>query len=331
MSAESKPALSVIVPVYNVEAYLGACIDSILGQTFEDFEVILVDDGSTDGCPAICDGYAERDGRVKVVHKANGGLSSARNAGMAAAHAGIYSFIDSDDLVHPQMLEALMAPLSADPSVGVAVCAYERIRGEEDCDLQVKSVPSAEIVDPVRALEVVYGNEVPNITFVAWNKVYRRSLFERSGVLYPEGKLYEDGFTTYRLLYEARKVAIVDARLYFYRVRPGSIVSGKKNVDESRMDELEADVEAWEFFRGRERSLAVASTKSLLRTCMGIWGDAGDGGFGPEAKRRAVSVYKKVWRESSKLLNNEPKKKLAYGLFAAMPYIAIRLFAGTGK
>ncbi len=331
MTVENKPALSIIVPVYNVEAYLGACVDSILGQTFDDFEVILVDDGSTDGCPAMCDGYAERDGRVKVVHKANGGLSSARNVGMAVASAEIYSFIDSDDLVHPQMLEALMAPLSADPSIDVSMCAYERCHGEEGCDLQARAIPPTGIVDAVRALEIVYGNEIPNITFVAWNKVYRRSLFERSGVLYPEGKLYEDGFTTYRLLYEARKIAIVDARLYFYRVRPGSIIWGKSNVNESRMDGLEADVEAWEFFHGKERSLAVASTKSLLRTCMSIWGDAGNDGYGPEAKRRAMAVYKKTWCESSRLLADEPKKKLAYRLFLIMPYVAVRLFARMGK
>lgn len=328
MSIECTPALSVIVPVYNVEPYLCACVDSILGQTFRDFELILVDDGSTDGCPAICDAYVERDSRVRVIHKDNGGLSSARNAGMRATRAELLSFIDSDDFVHPQMLEALVAPLLADASVGVAMCAYRRCDGEDECDMGIKKLPAPEIMGAVCALETVYGNAVPNITFVAWNKVYRRELFEKSGVEYPEGKLYEDGFTTYRLLYEAEKVALVDEQLYFYRVRPGSIVSGKKRVDERRMDELDADIEAWEFFRDKVRSLATASTKALLRTCMCIWSDAGEDGYGPAAKKRAMDVYKDVWHVSSKRLRGEPSKWLAYGLFPYIPRMVGRVIIG---
>lgn len=325
MSGESKPALSVIMPVYNVGPYLCACVDSILCQTFGDFELILVDDGSTDGCPAICDAYEGRDPRVRVVHKENGGLSSARNAGMRAARAELLSFIDSDDFVHPQMLEALTAPLLADASTGVAMCTYRRCDGEDECDMGTRKLPTPEIMGAVCALETVYGNVVPNITFVAWNKVYRRELFEKSGVEYPEGKLYEDGFTTYRLLYEAEKVALVDEQLYFYRVRPGSIVSGKKRVDERRMDELDADIEAWEFFRDKERSLATASTKALLRTCMGIWGDAGEDGFGPAAKKRVMDVYKSVWRASSKTLRLEPAKWVVYGSFLLWPRLVCRM------
>lgn len=328
MSIDFKPALSVIVPVYNVEPYLCACVDSILGQTFRDFELILVDDGSTDGCPAICDAYVERDSRVRAIHKDNGGLSSARNAGMRATRAELLSFIDSDDFVHPQMLEALVTPLLADASVGVAMCAYWRCDGEDECDMGIRKLPAPEIMGAVCALETVYGNAVPNITFVAWNKVYRRELFEKSGVEYPEGKLYEDGFTTYRLLYEAENVALVDEQLYFYRVRPGSIVSGKKQVDERRMDELDADIEAWEFFRDKVRSLATASTKALLRTCMCIWSDAGEDGYGPAAKKRAMDVYKDVWRASSKTLRGEPSKWLAYGLFPYIPRMVGRVIIG---
>ena len=319
MSEENMPALSVVVPVYNVDAYLRVCVDSLLGQTFGDFELILVDDGSTDECAAICDEYVARDERVRVVHKENGGLSCARNAGMAVARAELLAFIDSDDLVHPQMIEALVTPLLHDESIGVSMCAYQRVCGECECDMGARELPEPEVVDCVSALEAVYGNTVPNITFVAWNKVYRRSVFELSGVIYPEGKLYEDGFTTYRLLYEAGRVAIVDAQLYCYRVRPGSIVSAKKRVDERRMDELDADIEAWEFFRGREQTLATASTKALLRTCMGIWVDASEDGYGPTAKRRAMDVYKDVWSVSSKLLRFEPAKWVAYGLFPSMP------------
>lgn len=101
------PTISVIVPVYNVEPYLRQCVDSILGQTFRDFELILVDDGSPDGCPAICDEYAKMDSRVKVIHKENGGLSSARNAGLDVAKGKYIAFVDSDDWIHPEMSETM--------------------------------------------------------------------------------------------------------------------------------------------------------------------------------------------------------------------------------
>lgn len=325
IKAEEKPTLSVIVPVYNVEPYLRACVDSILAQTFPDFELILVDDGSTDGCPALCDAYEGQDPRVRVIHKENGGLSSARNAGMRSARAELLSFIDSDDFVHPQMFQTLVAPLLVNACIGISMCTYQRCVGEDECDLRMKKLSDPEVIDAVRALEMVYADVVPNITFVAWNKVYRRELFEKSGVEYPEGKLYEDGFTTYRLLYEAEKVALVDEQLYFYRVRPGSIVSSKKRVDERRMDELDADIEAWEFFRDKVRSLATASTEALLRTCMGIWGDAGEDGYGPTAKKRVMDVYKSVWRASSKTLKLEPAKWVVYGSFLLWPRLACRM------
>lgn len=323
---EEKPTLSVIVPVYNVEPYLRACVDSILAQTFRDFELILVDDGSTDGCPALCDAYEGQDPRVRVIHKENGGLSSARNAGMRSARAELLSFIDSDDFVHPQMFQTLVSPLLVDACIGISMCTYQRCVGEDECDLRMKKLSEPEVIDAVRALEMVYADVVPNITFVAWNKVYRRELFERAGVEYPEGKLYEDGFTTYRLLYEADKAAIVDASLYFYRVRPGSIVSGKKNVDVRRMDELEADLEAWNFFRDKEKGLRIASTKTVLRTCVSIWVDAGDEGYGPIAKNKALSVYKTIWAKGSATLFHEPVKWAAYGLFPFIPRIISRFF-----
>ncbi len=320
------PALSVVVPIYNVEPYLHSCVESLLAQTFRDLELILVDDGSTDGCSAICDSYARLDSRVRVLHKENGGLSSARNAGMAIARASYLSFIDSDDLVHPQMLESLMLSLLRNEDVGASMCAYLRISSENECDMRKRVMPDAEVVESVHGLEMVYGNLVPNIAFVAWNKIYRRDLFDRSGVRYPEGKLYEDGYTTYRLLYEAEKVAILDEPLYFYRTRPGSIVSGRSQVDERRMDEIEADIGAWDFFRDKEKSLAIASAKSLLRTCMSVWRDAGDEGYGPEAKRQAMATYKSTWQACCKLLASEPKKWVAYSLFRFFPEVVSRVF-----
>lgn len=319
MLASGTPMLSVIVPVYNVGKYLYACVESILAQTFQDFELILVDDGSTDECPAICDACKESDSRVVVIHKENGGLSSARNAGMAVARAKLLSFIDSDDFIHPQMLEALLNPLLSDDHTSISMCAYSSFTLEDKCRVGRMHLPSPKTFDSVRALEMVYGNEIPNITFVAWNKIYRRSLFEQAAVSYPEGKLYEDGFTTYRLLYEADRVAIVNAELYFYRKRPGSITASKNTVDGHLLDAVEADYGAWKFFSGKERCLAVASTKALLRTCMRIWLDSGEDVYGRAVRQQVMSVYKRVWSKDSKLLKREPSKRLAYGLFPLIP------------
>lgn len=223
--------VSVIVPVYKVEPYLHRCVDSILGQTFTDFELILVDDGSPDGCPAICDEYAVKDSRIHVIHQENAGLSAARNTGidwvLATSDSQWISFVDSDDWIHPQYLSVLLYA-ALEHHVPISMCEAEHTNGTEYTVSEVikKSFPmSAE-----EAYTSRYG-----MSMVAWGKLYRRDCFH--SVRFPIGKLHEDVFTTYRLLFAVSKVAICDTPLYYYFYNTEGITHAPWTI--RRLDEVE--------------------------------------------------------------------------------------------
>ena len=213
--------ISVIVPVYKVEKYIHRCIDSILAQTFTDFELILVDDGSPDNCGKICDEYAEKDNRIHVIHKENGGLSDARNAGIDWAFENSNSewitFIDSDDWIHPKYLEALYNAVQQ-TGCSISVCGFERTEGEEP------------VVDDNALTPSLYNSEelycVKNVNaIVAWGKLYKKEDF--ANIRYPVGKIHEDEFTTYKILFKYENVAFVDQPLYSYYNNPNGIIKSK--------------------------------------------------------------------------------------------------------
>ena len=206
-------AISVIVPVYKVERYLKRCVDSILDQTFRDFELILVDDGSPDRCGEICEKYAEKDKRIVVLHRENGGLSAARNTGLdwifANSNSTYVTFIDSDDWVHPQYLEILSRVIESN-NVAVSVGQFERVKERTTRNEKKKNVfPKEEIMET----EVFFLRHEWNFNY-ACGKLYRREYFNE--VRYPEGKNFEDTFTTYKVLFAGKTVAFIDYPLYYY-------------------------------------------------------------------------------------------------------------------
>lgn len=210
--------ISVIVPVYKVEPYLRRCVDSILGQTFTDFELILVDDGSPDNCPAICDEYARKDTRVHVIHQENGGLSAARNAGIDWAFANSDSqwltFVDSDDWVHPEMLERLLNA-ALDHHVAVSICGYAETKGEE------LEINADQLTPQIWIPEDFFVERNVNAT-VAWGKLYQKDCFQ--GIRYPVGKQHEDEFTTYKILFQFKTIIAISAPLYAYFQNEASIM-----------------------------------------------------------------------------------------------------------
>lgn len=225
--------ISVIVPVYKVEDYLDRCVESILAQTFTDFELILVDDGSPDNCPALCDAWAEKDKRIKVIHKENGGLSDARNVGFAASCGEWITFIDSDDYVHPQMLQALY-DATKKYDVKVSACGFTRTEGEP-----LEGNP--DLTANLWSAEDFYMQRNVNAT-VAWGKLYHRSVV----LPYPVGKLHEDEFVTYRILFACGHIAVLDAKLYGYYQNPASIM--KSTWNPKRLDVMAAYQEQIAFF-----------------------------------------------------------------------------------
>ena len=250
------PKISVIVPIYKVEKYLNRCIDSILNQTFTDFECILVDDGSPDNCGKICDEYAKKDKRVKVIHKPNGGLSDARNAGIDVAQGECLSFIDSDDWIHPQMLEILYNGIVKN-NVILSVCAYEETENEK---------PFENIENPIfeirNGMDFLIKNNVTAI--VAWNKLYHKSLFD--GIRYPVGKIHEDEFVTYKILYKAGNIAFCDEKMYMYFENVEGIT--KKEWSIKRFDAYFAFKEQEIFFKDKKDERMLLFTKKRTMDCI---------------------------------------------------------------
>lgn len=209
--------ISVIIPVYRVEEYIRKCLDSIVSQTYQELEIILVDDGSPDNCGMICDEYAERDNRVKVIHKSNGGLSSARNAALDVIKGNWVICVDSDDYVHPDMIRRLHE-VAVCNSAQISICAHYEERGDKLLITQ-RVYDDIRIWDKKTALEkLVEDNDIKSY---AWGKLYKAELFD--GVRYPDGRNYEDIATTYFLFDKADKIVKIPDYLYYYLIRKDSI------------------------------------------------------------------------------------------------------------
>jgi glycosyltransferase involved in cell wall biosynthesis len=207
--------ISVIVPVYNAERYLARCVDSVLGQTHRELELILVDDGSSDASGAICDEYAARDPRVRVIHKANGGVSAARNDGLEASRGEFIAFCDNDDFYAPGMLERLWDMCLAGD------CDVAQCRPAKGSDESLATPPREEVrvLESRRMLENFYTEA----TIYIWDKLYRRRVWE--GVRFPVGSYTgEDLFVVHRLLWAAGRVAVTRERLYYHFRNPGSVM-----------------------------------------------------------------------------------------------------------
>ncbi|MDY4279090.1 MAG: glycosyltransferase [Faecalicoccus sp.] len=215
--------LSIIVPVYQVEAHIDECITSILDQTFRDFELILVDDGSLDRCPAICDVYAQKDSRIRVIHQKNQGLSAARNTGLQAARGDYIGFVDSDDFIEASMYEKLLDNLEREKA-DISVCGRYKVWGDKKIQEQKSNV--YKVMDSAQALALMNTNVLGYFDVAAWDKIYKRSCFK--GIEFPEGKLCEDWFVMYKLFFNAHRIVYDSIPLYNYRQRTGSITHGKK-------------------------------------------------------------------------------------------------------
>ena len=243
--------ISVIVPVYNVAPYLRKCMDSILFQTYQNLEIILIDDGSTDESSDICDEYQKRDNRIIVIHQQNGGLSAARNSGLDVAKGDFISFIDSDDWIHQDYFKQLIK-YSQVKGINIDIVQCGIIKTHTDqISSEVKLHDTGRVYSGHNAAKMLY--EPGAICFiVVCNKLYRKSLF--TNLRFPIGKMNEDEFLNYKLLYESSYVISLNDRMYFYRQRNGSIMSKVKNS--FNLDALEAyDERIFYFKKNRDKYL----------------------------------------------------------------------------
>lgn len=259
------PKISVIIPIYRVEQYLCKCVESVLAQTYHNMEVILVDDGSPDGCGKICDEYAERDERVKVIHKPNGGVASARNAGLAAATGEWIGWVDSDDWAEPALFETLLRG-ALETSAEISVCGHwEEYRGRRE----VSGWQERRVLDTEQALgELLENGRMKNLL---WDRIFHRTLFD--GLQFPEGRTYEDIAVMHWLFLRAEKVACLPEVLYHYRQREGSIVDNTSLgnrinhyiASKERYDALSGE---WPQFRQLMEAQCVASAVGIWAGCL---------------------------------------------------------------
>lgn len=237
--------ISIIVPVYNIEKYLENCVESILNQTFKDLEIILVDDGSTDNSGKICDIYKHKDKRIKVIHKENGGLSSARNCGIEIASGEYIGLVDSDDYIHPQKYEILYKN-AIKYSSDIVVSSYKSVYTTSDLELYNPIKIEGEITNytSLEAQEELYKEKSLDFS-ISWTKLYKKCLFDN--LRYEVGRIYEDEFMIHKILHKSKIITYVPAKLHFYYQREGSIMHSKYSI--KNLDEIYYKMDRADFYR----------------------------------------------------------------------------------
>lgn len=289
--------VSIIVPVYDIEEYLVECIESILAQTWKHFEIILVDDGSTDSSGKMCDEYAEKYNCIFVIHKKNGGLSSARNAGIDVARGNYLAFIDSDDVVHPDYLRELVNIVEKENADLVACdfCVGTSCQWGETSEIKYDIRRDEDV------LERMNDNDV--VVTVAWNKLYHAKFFKEYNLRYPEGKIHEDMFLTPQILHCTNKMVITNQKLYFYRQRKNSIMNSSFSI--KQLDSLEAiEFRIALFTKWDKKELQLKEYESYIRKAKELYRKMKNG-----EEEEYEQEKKKI---KMKMLNILKEKKVVY-------------------
>lgn len=248
--------ISVIVPVYNVERYLSECIESIIAQTYRDIEIILVDDGSTDSSGNLCDKLVKADSRIKVIHKNNGGLSSARNAGLILAKGEYITFIDSDDFIDSNMFDFMMNKFNIDSSLDIVSCCYETfVDGTKNYKPFLSKINSGRFSN-VEYLNLILKHQVDN---GVCNKIYRRRCLEK--IHFIEGRINEDVLFNVSVLLEINYIYYIKKPFYKYRTRKGSIT---RQVNPSQFDYIINALDICEQIRNKYDSLFNTALEGYL-------------------------------------------------------------------
>lgn len=254
----SNPLVSVIVPIYNVENYLPRCVDSIINQEYKNLEIILVDDGSPDNSPQLCEEYAKKDNRIKVVHKENGGLSDARNAGMKIATGEYVSFIDSDDWLDLKTFSVTISKMLETKS---EIGAFDFVKAYDDVEATPDLSDEFEVMSSEQAIESTIDNV--KVRTQVWNKIYKRSLLD--GIEFIKGKLNEDEFFTFRVLHRANNIVYLHRQCYYYYQRQTSIMG---NYTLRHLDMVDGVKERLLFISDNYPALYSKAKRSFCSVCL---------------------------------------------------------------
>lgn len=252
--------ISVIVPVYKVEPFLDRCVQSIVDQAYSNLEIILVDDGSPDNCPAMCDVWATKDSRIKIIHKVNGGLSDARNVGMNIATGELMGFVDSDDWIAPDMYQNLYNLMMKDDS-DIVACGVKMV-WEDGNAPQMLTKSCNCVLSTDEAMKAIIDEDL--LKHPVWYKLYKTALIQN--IPFPVGKYHEDVFWSYQAIGAAQRISVTDYVGYFYRQRSGSIMGEQYTL--KRLYAVEATVNLCAYVEEKFPELAGLAQGKLIGCCM---------------------------------------------------------------
>lgn len=308
--------VSVIVPVYKVEKYLHKCMDSILAQTYTELEILLVDDGSPDNCPAICDEYAQKDGRIRVIHKKNGGLSDARNAALDVMTGRYVTFVDSDDYIPPDAVETLYNALI-----------------ENDADLAVGNLASVseageinEMYTPARELTVLEGDGILSTLNqpCAPVKLYKKEIFDE--LRYPVGRLYEDLFVYHKVLSRVNRCVLTGKVAYYYLIRSGSIMHSEYDIRFTDVIFALKDRYNWLDSIGQDKLADEAALFIYSRAAVAFAHLDKADPVHAEKLREVKKIYDGLWKRLLTADGVSAKQKLRLVMLKYMPGLHSKLF-----
>lgn len=308
--------ITVIIPVYNVEQYLARCVDSIVAQTYQNLEIILIDDGSPDHCGEICDAYAEKDSRIRVIHKKNGGLSDARNAALDVCTGEYISFVDSDDYVSEDFIETLYHAIKKHHTK-LAICGIMKV--DESGKLATDYAPS-DTEKRVTGCEMVETMWRPS----ACNKLYHRTLFE--GIRYPVGKIYEDLFIYHDILERVDSISFTGGNSYYYFNRQGSIMN--REYDIRNADLIEGlDLRINKLRKMGYGELADQQLPFVFNNTVVAFEELADTSETTRKKKKeAKAICDRHFREMMLFHGFTTPQKVKIALFRFLPFIFTRLF-----
>lgn len=316
MKETTEPLISIVVPIYKVEKYLNRCVDSILNQTYHNIEVILVDDGSPDQCGVICDEYQKKDTRIKVIHKKNGGLSDARNAGIKIAHGEYITCIDSDDFISPVFLENLWTAMKKSKCEIATSWFVDYYEGDKIPKAQKLDIKDIQVLNREEFYERLLYQDGVEVS--AWGKLYKANLFQ--GVEYPVGKLYEDIPTTYRLVEKTTRIAVIPNVDYFYFQRKTSIAQAKFSI--AKMDAIRYMNDFKNFITVNYPSLKKAAECRYFSTVCNIVFQIKDTNY----ENERIMLWKEIkkYRKSIAFNSSARKKAKVAAIISYLGYDVLR-------
>ena len=304
---ENNFLVTIVVPMYNVEKYIEKCLDSLINQTYKNIEILVINDGSKDNSLIIAERKAKEDNRIKIISQLNQGLSAARNTGMDNAKGQYICFVDSDDFVHPDYVKLLLECIVKN-NADISVCDFLYI--DEKGNTWKRKDKENKIYNNIEALKDIFCKE-QNTEVMTWNKLYKIELFKDNNIYFPVGKYHEDNFTTYKLYYYSKKVAMISDELYYYLQRNNSIMGQKFNS--KRLDIFEGIEEAKAFFREKRVDLKNEIEAYEINIKIFILNEMIKNGFKGKEKKELIDAIKR--NRKLYLKNKYISKKIRVGIY----------------